>query len=133
MAPFQGGADGPPVGDLAPRQCVLSLTAPFVFLVDHAPGLWLDNLALRYTGATDVGPLVHSIAPTASPGPGALWLTDVVVVGNGLAPGLDIDFSSLFASGALLNCAKLAVPNCACLRLVCCQTVLLQVVAPPSP
>ena len=103
-APFQGGSDGPPVGDLAPRQCVLSLTERFVFLRDHAPDLWLDNLALRFTGNNRILPLVGSasISPTSL---GALWLTGVVVAGGGLAQGARVDRSTLFASGALPSCA----------------------------
>ena len=106
-APFQGGSAGPPVGDLAPRQCVLSLTARLVDLSNHAPGLWLDNLALRFTGTTENFSLVDSGASSAaaSTGAGALWLTGVTVAGGGLAQGVLVSGTTLFASGALPSCA----------------------------
>ena len=109
-APFQGGSGGPPVGDLAPRQCVLSLTARLVFLFNHAPGLWLDNLALRFTATNEVFNLVVSTASpaAASTGEGALWLTGVAVAGGGLAGGVCATGSTLFASGALPSCARAA-------------------------
>ena len=107
-APFKGGSDGPPVGDLAPRQCVLSLTARFVFLFNHAPGLWLDNLALRFTGTTEIGNLVDSTASTG------LWLTGVAVAGGGLAPGVAVfGTTTLFASGVLPSCTCVAGGHCA--------------------
>ena len=103
--PFQGGSDGPPVGDLAPRQCVLSVTARLVNLADHTPGLWLDNLALRFTGTSSFfGFLAWSASLEASPG--ALWLTGVTVAGGIVASGASIDGTALFASGALLSCAR---------------------------
>ena len=114
-APFQGGSSGPAVGDLAPRQCVLSLTAGLLLLFDHAPGLWLDNLALRFTGTTDVFTLVTSVTSStaASAGEGALWLTSVAVAGGGLAAGVLVETSTLFASGALPSCARAACGRCA--------------------
>ena len=96
------------LGDIAPRQCVLSLTARLLRLDDHAPGLWLDNLALRFTGTTEVASLVFSA------GEGALWLTGVAVAGGGLAPGVRVVRPTLFASGALPSCARAA----ACRRAV---------------
>ena len=116
-APFQGGSGGPPVGDLAPRQCVISLSAGLVGLDDHAPGLWLDNLALRFTGTTAVLSLLRSFASSTadtSAGEGALWLTGVAVAGGGLAPGVRVVRPTLFASGALPSCARAA----ACRRAV---------------
>ena len=105
-APFQGGSDGPPVGDLAPRQCVLSLTARLVQLIDHAPGLWLDNLALRFMSTSGVFGLVRSVlSAEASTGAGAIWLTGVAVAGGGLAAGVRVGGATLFASSALPSCA----------------------------
>ena len=96
-----------PVGDLAPRQCVLSLTARLVVLFDHAPGLWLDNLALRFAGEEIARPLVDS-RPFFEGNPqflgaGALWLTNVSVVAGGAIAGVDVFGSTLFASGVLLS------------------------------
>ena len=93
-------ANGPPLGDVAPGQCVLNVTAGLI--VDRTAGkqLWLNNLLVRFA---DTETVAHLMRLDASEGtePAGLWLTHVTFVGGGLAYGVSVTNATLFAAGAL--------------------------------
>ena len=51
---------GPPIGTLAPGQCVVSVNATlFLATPGDEPDTWLDRLHIRYVGSTVQRPIMY--------------------------------------------------------------------------
>lgn len=113
--PPPDGARGLNSGELAPGQCVLTVTAGLLSDDTRLKQLWIDNLRVQYVRASSATLLTWK--ETYS---GTLWLTNTTLAGGGLARGLDIgNRAASFAAGA----------RAATLALVLMSFVLLTAIA----
>ena len=90
---------GPPVEDLQPGQCVITLATSFLqWTADSAPDVWLDRLYLRYVGEEDGNGFVIWEPDFVD---ARLWMSGVTFDGDEGMPGALISGSGGAVLGAL--------------------------------